>query len=98
VSTNPPADLDIDHVATLARIALSPAEKQAFSAQLGDVLAYIELLKEADIAGVEPTAHSFPVENVWAEDIARPGLPVEAALRNAPSAAGNMFSVPKVVD
>jgi aspartyl-tRNA(Asn)/glutamyl-tRNA(Gln) amidotransferase subunit C len=83
VSTNPPADLDIDHVATLARIALSPAEKQAFSAQLGDVLAYIELLKEADIAGVEPTAHSFPVE---------------AALRNAPSAAGNMFSVPKVVD
>jgi aspartyl-tRNA(Asn)/glutamyl-tRNA(Gln) amidotransferase subunit C len=93
-----PADLDIDHVARLARISLSPEEKAAFSGQLGDVLAYIALLKEVDVSGVEPTAHAFPVENVWAEDVARPGLPVDVALRNAPAQRDNMFAVPKVVE
>jgi aspartyl-tRNA(Asn)/glutamyl-tRNA(Gln) amidotransferase subunit C len=93
-----PAELDIDHVAKLARIALTPEEKAAFSAQLGDVLAYIALLREADVSGVEPTAHAFPVENVWAEDVAQPGLPVEAALRNAPAQRDRMFAVPKVVE
>ncbi len=93
-----PADLDIDHVARLARISLSEEEKAAFSGQLGDVLAYIALLKEVDVSGVEPTAHAFPVENVWAEDVAQPGLPVEAALRNAPARRDNLFAVPKVVE
>ena len=93
-----PADLDIDRVAALARIALTPAEKAAFSSQLGDVLAYIALLKEADVGGVEPTAHAFPVENVWAEDIPQPGLPVAAALGNAPAQRDHMFAVPKVVE
>ena len=93
-----PADLDIDHVARLARIALTPGEKAAFSGQLGDVLAYIALLREVDVSGVEPTAHAFPVENVWAEDVAQPGLPVDAALRNAPAQRDNMFAVPKVVE
>jgi aspartyl-tRNA(Asn)/glutamyl-tRNA(Gln) amidotransferase subunit C len=93
-----PADLNIDHVARLARISLTEAEKEAFASQLGDVLAYIALLKEADVSGVEPTAHAFPVENVWAEDVVRPGLPVEEALRNAPEERDRMFAVPKVVE
>ncbi len=93
-----PADFNIDHVANLARIALTSDEKAAFSAQLGDVLAYMALLKEVDVAGVEPTAHAFPVENVWAEDRPQPGLPVDAALRNAPAQRDHMFAVPKVVE
>lgn len=98
MSTSRPANLDIDHVAKLARIALTQGEKEAFSRQLGDVLAYIELLKEADVSGIEPTAHAYPVENVWAEDRARPGFPAEVALRNAPEAEDGMFAVPKVVE
>lgn len=98
MSTSPPAALDIDRIAALARIALTPGEKAAFSAQLGDVLAYIALLKEADVTGVEPTAHAFPVENVWAEDVPQPGLPVAAALGNAPAQHDRMFAVPKVVE
>ncbi len=93
-----PADLDIDHVARLARIALTPDEKARFSAQIGDVLAYIAQLKEVDVTGVEPTAHAFPVQNVWAEDVAQPGLPVEDALRNAPERQDNRVAVPKVVE
>jgi aspartyl-tRNA(Asn)/glutamyl-tRNA(Gln) amidotransferase subunit C len=91
-------DLDLDQVARLARIALTPEEKVRFAAQIGDVIAYIALLREVDVSGVEPTAHAFPVHNVWAEDVAQPGLPVEAALRNAPARQENLIAVPKVVE
>jgi len=93
-----PTDLNIDHVAHLARLALTPEEKAKFATQLGDVLAYIEQLKKVDVTGVEPTAHAFPVYNVWADDVAQPGLPVEAALKNAPVQRNNMIVVPKVVE
>jgi aspartyl-tRNA(Asn)/glutamyl-tRNA(Gln) amidotransferase subunit C len=93
-----PTDLNIDHVAHLARLALTPDEKAKFSEQLGDVLKYIEQLKKVDVSGVEPTAHAYPVYNVWADDVAQPGLPVEAALKNAPSQRNNMIVVPKVVE
>jgi aspartyl-tRNA(Asn)/glutamyl-tRNA(Gln) amidotransferase subunit C len=91
-------DLDLDHVARLARLALTPEEKLQFAAQIGDVLANIAQLKEVDVTGVEPTAHAFPVHNIWAEDVAQPGLPVEAALRNAPARRDNLIAVPKVVE
>ncbi len=91
-------DINIDHIATLARIALTDEEKRAFAAQLGGVLAYIETLRQVDISGVEPTAHASPVYNVWADDVAEPGLPVEAALQNAPASRDHMIAVPKVVE
>jgi aspartyl-tRNA(Asn)/glutamyl-tRNA(Gln) amidotransferase subunit C len=91
-------DINIDHVAHLARLALTTEEKAAFARQLGDVLTYIEQLKKVDVSQVEPTAHAFPVCNVWADDGPQPGLPVEAALRNAPAQRDNMFVVPIVVE
>lgn len=93
-----PTDLNIDHIAHLARLALTPEEKARFSSQLGEVLTYIEQLKKVDVTGVEPTAHAFPVYNVWADDVAQAGLPVEAALKNAPAQRNNMIVVPKVVE
>jgi aspartyl-tRNA(Asn)/glutamyl-tRNA(Gln) amidotransferase subunit C len=93
-----PDDLKLDHVANLARINLTSEEKERFSAQLNDVLAYIEQLNEVNVDGVEPTAHAFPVVNVWSEDIPEPGLSVEDALRNAPEKRDNMVVVPKVVE
>jgi aspartyl-tRNA(Asn)/glutamyl-tRNA(Gln) amidotransferase subunit C len=93
-----PQDLNIDHVAKLARIALTPEEKAKFSQQLGDVLVHIEQLSKVDVSGVEPTAHAFAVYNVWQDDVAQPGLPVDAALRNAPAQRDNMVVVPKVVE
>ena len=91
-------DLNIDHVAKLARIALTPEEKAKFAHQLGDVLHHIEQLTKVDVSGVEPSAHAFAVHNVWQEDAARPGLPVDQALRNAPAQRDHMISVPKVVE
>lgn len=93
-----PQDLNIDYVAQLARLALTPVEKATFAAQLGNVLHHIEQLAKVDVSGIEPTAHAFPVENVWDADVARPGLAVADALRNAPAQRENMISVPKVVE
>jgi aspartyl-tRNA(Asn)/glutamyl-tRNA(Gln) amidotransferase subunit C len=93
-----PEDFKLDHVANLARITLTAAEKERFGAQLADVLAYIEQLNEVNVEGIEPTAHAFPVVNVWAADVPEAGLSVEDALRNAPEKRDNMFVVPRVVD
>lgn len=93
-----PSPLDIDHVTQLARLALTPEEKARYARQLGDVLHHIEQLGKVDVSGVEPTAHAFAVNNVWAEDVAQPGLSVEAALKNAPAQRDHMVVVPKVVE
>ncbi len=92
------SQLDIDYIANLARLALTPEEKAKFAQQLGDVLHHIEQLGKVDVSGVEPTAHAFPVHNVWQDDAPRAGLPVELALQNAPAQRENMISVPKVVE
>jgi len=93
-----PQDLKLDHVANLARIDLTAEEKALFATQLGDVLAYVAQLSEVDVSGVEPTAHAFPVVNVWEADVPEPGLCVEDALRNAPAKRDAMFVVPRVVE
>ena len=92
------SDLNIDYLANLARLALTAAEKEKFSRQLGDILHYVEKLSQVDVTGVEPMAHASPVFNVWQEDIARPGLAVEQALANAPAQRQHMIVVPKIVE
>jgi aspartyl-tRNA(Asn)/glutamyl-tRNA(Gln) amidotransferase subunit C len=94
----PSPEIDVQYVAHLARLSLSPEEKQKLSAQLGNILGYIEKLKEVDVTGVEPTAHAFPLINVTRADEARPSLPGEDALRNAPAQANGLFIVPKIVE
>ena len=91
-------EIDVKYVAHLARISLSPAEEQKIGAQLGNILGYIEKLKELDVTGVEPTAHAVPMVNVTRADEIRPSLPHDDALRNAPAKAGGLFIVPKIVE
>ena len=91
-------DLNIDHVANLARLALTPEEKAQYATQLTEILSHIAKLKEVNVDGVEPTAHAFPLYNVWAEDVPVAGLPADLALRNAPAQRDQMFAVPKVVE
>jgi len=93
-----PSDLNLDYVANLARLALTEEEKREFARQLGDILHYVEKLRQVDVTGVEPMAHASPVFNVWAADVAGPGLPVEAAHRNAPARRDDTIVVPKVVE
>lgn len=92
------ADIDVKYVAHLARLSLTPGEEQILAAQLGSVLRYVEKLKEADVSGVEPTAHAFPLINITRPDEVRPSLDHEEALRNAPAQANGLFIVPKIVE
>lgn len=92
------SDFNIQYVANLARVALTPDEEQRLSGQLNNILGYIEKLKEVDVSQVEPTAHAFPLVNVMRPDVVTGSLPQDEALRNAPAQAGGLFVVPKVVE
>lgn len=95
---DPTSEIDIDYVANLARIALTDEEKARYGAQLGSILEYFQRLREVDVAGVEPSAHAFDLENVWQADEPRPGLATDDALANAPARRDHQVVVPKVVD
>ena len=89
---------EVDHIALLARLDLSPDERERAATELTQILTSFEKLGELDTENIEPTSHVFPVTNILREDVARPGLSTEAALQNAPEAAANMFQVPRVVE
>jgi aspartyl-tRNA(Asn)/glutamyl-tRNA(Gln) amidotransferase subunit C len=86
------------HVARLARLELSDAERATLTAQLGAVLDYVEQLRAADTAGVEPLAHPLPIHNVFRPDEPAPSLSPDEALANAPARRGPFFAVPAVLD
>ena len=90
--------MNIEYVANLARLGLSDTEKARFAQQLGDILHYVEKLKEVDVTGVEPMAHASPVFNIWADDVSVSGLPVEKALQNAPAQRDHLIAIPKVME
>lgn len=89
---------EVEHVARLARLELSPAEKARMRSQLDGILGYIEKLRGVDITGVEPTTHAVPLVNVMREDEVRPSYPVDAMLANAPEPEGESFRVPKILE
>jgi aspartyl-tRNA(Asn)/glutamyl-tRNA(Gln) amidotransferase subunit C len=95
---NPAPDMNIEYVANLARLALTDAEKTKFTQQLGDILHYVEKLKQVDVTGIEPMAHASPVFNIWADDVPVAGLSVEKALQNAPLRRDNLIAIPKVME
>jgi len=61
-------------------------------------MGHIEKLSEADVEGIEPTAHSTSVSNRVREDIPAESIPPEGFLQNTPDQANGMLRVPKVVD
>ena len=89
---------DVEHVAKLARLDITEMEKDAFSRQLSAILTYVEKLKTLDTEGVEPTATVLEQTNVFREDKARPSLPVEKALANAPESESGHFRVPRILE
>jgi aspartyl-tRNA(Asn)/glutamyl-tRNA(Gln) amidotransferase subunit C len=85
---------EVLHVARLARLALTDEEVERLGAQLSAILEAVGKVSELDLADVEPTSHPLDLVNVWADDEARPSLPVDEALVNAPDREGGYFRVP----
>ena len=89
---------EVEKVALLARLKLSPSEVDGMLEQLGKILGYVEQLDQVDTANVEPMAHALPMQNVFRDDVILPSLPVEQALANAPKRSGDFYAVPAVLD
>jgi aspartyl-tRNA(Asn)/glutamyl-tRNA(Gln) amidotransferase subunit C len=93
-----PVEIDIEHVAKLARLALTEDERAALAAQLGQILEHAARVSEVAAADVPPTASPIPRVNVLRDDVAEPSLPVDEALRNAPERDGDRFRVPRIAE
>ena len=89
---------DVEHVARLARLELSEAEKERMRGELNGILAYIDKLVALDVAGVEPTSHAVPLTNVMRDDVAEPSFPQDDMLANAPDRHGDLFRVPRILE
>jgi aspartyl-tRNA(Asn)/glutamyl-tRNA(Gln) amidotransferase subunit C len=90
---------DVRKVALLARLKLTESELETFTSQLGQVLAYVDVLNEVDTEAVEqPMAHAVELTNVFREDVPGTSLPREAALANAPKTDGRFFVVPQILE
>lgn len=87
---------EVDRVATLAHLALADEEKTRLSAELGRILDFASQISALDTRDVPPTALFLEVEPVEREDEARPCLPREEALANAPEVASHLITVPRV--
>ena len=88
----------VDHVAMLARLALTEEERARAQEQLSAILEHINVITEADTSQVPATAHILPVENVMTTDTARPSFSPDELLANAPSREGEYFRVRAVLE
>jgi aspartyl-tRNA(Asn)/glutamyl-tRNA(Gln) amidotransferase subunit C len=88
---------DVEYIAKLAKLEYSDEEKEKFTGQFNTILEYIDTLNELNTDDVEPLSHVIELSNVVREDEVKPSLPVEEALKNAPSKKESFFKVPKVI-
>ncbi|HEX9410643.1 MAG TPA: Asp-tRNA(Asn)/Glu-tRNA(Gln) amidotransferase subunit GatC [Actinomycetota bacterium] len=93
-----PVEIDVDHVARLARLALTPEERERFRRQLGLILEHAEKVGEVAADDVPPTSHPVPRSNVYRPDEIGPCLTPEEALAGAPEVEGGRFKVPRIVE
>lgn len=88
---------DVQHVATLARLALSEKETELYTEQMGKILTYVEKLGALDTKNVEPTTHTIS-SRIFRKDEAKPSLPQTEILSNAPEQAKGCFKVPRIIE
>lgn len=89
---------EVEHIAELARLELNESELEEYTVQLNKILEYVEKLNELNTEDVQPLSHPVEAVNVFREDILKPSIDREDALRNAPSKDDEFFKVPKVID
>jgi aspartyl-tRNA(Asn)/glutamyl-tRNA(Gln) amidotransferase subunit C len=89
---------EVEHVARLARLELSGAEKERMRRELDGILSYIDKLRGLDTTGVEPTSHAVPLTNVLRDDVEKPSLPRDEMLANAPDRHRELFRVPRIIE
>ena len=90
-------DIDIDEVASLARLELTDEEREVLGGQLRSILAHVDQLATIDTTGVAATRHPIHLETPFREDVVGRHLSNADALDNAPERDGPSFVVPRVI-
>ncbi len=88
----------VDHVARLARLALTDEERDVLREQLSSILEHINVIGEADTSGVPTSANILPMTNIMTQDASRPSSPTKALLENAPAHEDGYFRVRAVLE
>jgi aspartyl-tRNA(Asn)/glutamyl-tRNA(Gln) amidotransferase subunit C len=86
------------HISKLARVELTESEVEMFSEQLSEIIGHFDTLNAVNTDGVEPTAHTLPIQNVMADDESRPSLLREQVLALAPSTDDGYLRVRAVLE
>ena len=93
---------EVEHIAQLARLELSAAEKERYRQQLSAILEYAARLQALDTSGIEPAASALTPESGSTAglrpDVAAAGLSTRILLSNAPATEQNQFKVPPVLE
>ena len=96
--------VEVEKIATLANLELTPEEKESLASQLSSIVTYIDKLNELDTTNVEPMSHCSVSQTGSAsesyadrDDTVLPCLGQEAVLKNAPDPERGYFKVPKVI-
>lgn len=90
--------VDVKKVARLSQLELSRQEEKQMEEELAVIIGFADQLAEIDTDGVPQTAHIVPNQNVFREDRARPGMPRQELLKNAPSVRDGYLLVPQVIE
>lgn len=93
-----PVEIDIEHVARLARLELTEDEKARLREQLGVIIEHAAKVGEVAADDVPPTAYAIPRSNVLRSDEVTPSLSTEDVLSNAPEVEADRFKVPRIVE
>ena len=89
----------VEHVAKLARLALTPEETERLRVQLSSLLGHVEKLQALDVSNVPPTTHAVEVASTpLRDDRVHATLSPEEALANAPEQADGFFAVPRILE
>jgi aspartyl-tRNA(Asn)/glutamyl-tRNA(Gln) amidotransferase subunit C len=97
-SAMPISRADVQHVARLARLALTDEELDRFQRQLSNILEEAEKVKRLPTEGVPPMSHAVPRVNVWRDDTVGPCLTQQEALSTAPAVEQGRFMVPRIIE
>ncbi len=87
----------MEHVAQLARLALTDDEIEALTGELGVILEHAAEVSALEIEDLAPTAHPLPLVNVLRPDEVYPVLDREEVLAQAPAAEDGRFRVPRIM-
>ncbi len=89
---------EVEHIAELARLELTPEEKDLYREQLSAILDYAARLQAVDTSHIPPTASVLAKRTFLRQDVVEDGLTIDQALQNAPAVSDHQFRVPPVME